>query len=186
MSKASEQTQFKQGNQAWKARSIDGRKPIFNDPDVLHSACLQYFQWVEDNPLMTTELVKYQGEATQVQVPRIRAMTIAGLCIYLDISPSTWAGYSDRPDFLKVTELVESIIYCQKFEGAAADLFNGNIIARELGLADRQEVKNAAALTILRKNHSHVAINLPDNNRDDSLEVAGDLLYSRDNAQREH
>ncbi len=31
------------------------------------------------------------------------------------------------------------MIFVQKFEGAAADLLNANIISRELGLADRQE-----------------------------------------------
>ena len=33
----------------------------------------------------------------------------------------------------------EEIIYNQKFTGAAADLLNPNIIARELGLADKQQ-----------------------------------------------
>nr|WP_261640834.1 DNA-packaging protein [Erwinia mallotivora] len=35
----------------------------------------------------------------------------------------------------------EQIIYNQKFTGAAADLLNANIIARELGLADKREVQ---------------------------------------------
>lgn len=34
----------------------------------------------------------------------------------------------------------EEIIRRQKFEGAAADLFNPNIIARDLGLADKSEL----------------------------------------------
>jgi hypothetical protein len=34
---------------------------------------------------------------------------------------------------------VEEIIRTQKFEGASADLLNPNIIARDLGLADKQD-----------------------------------------------
>jgi len=142
MSKASKQTQFQSGNQAWKGRITHGRKPIFENADSLYAVCLDYFQWCEDTPLMTVKLVKYQGEVKQVQVPKMRAMTIAGLCNFLDISISKWRSYRTNADFLEVTEHAANIIYVQKFEGAAADLFNGNIIARELGLAVKQEVEN--------------------------------------------
>jgi hypothetical protein len=39
-----------------------------------------------------------------------------------------------------VTQKIEDIIRTQKFEGAAADLFNVSIIQRELGLTDRADV----------------------------------------------
>jgi hypothetical protein len=70
----------------------------------------------------------------------MRAMTIAGLCIFLDIAKRTWDGYREREDFLPVVEQIEAIIREQKFVGAAADLLNANIIARDLGLADRTEM----------------------------------------------
>ena len=47
------------------------------------------------------------------------------------------SNYKNNPDFLGVVKEVEEIIYNQKFTGAAADLLNSNIIARELGLADK-------------------------------------------------
>jgi len=149
MSATSEQTQFKVGNDAWKARSTHGRKPKFNDSETLEAACLEYFQWVEDNPLMTFELVKYQGDAKQVQVPRMRATTVAGLCNFLDISMSTWSSYRTKPDFMEVTERVECIIYVQKFEGAAADLLNANIISRELGLADKEVIEETTVPNVM-------------------------------------
>jgi hypothetical protein len=142
MSSASSQTQFKPGNQTWRQRNSHGRPLIFGQPEELRAACNAYFQWVNDNPLIEVELVKYQGEATQVEVPRMRAATLIGLCNFLDIGKSTWHGYRRKPDFSEVTERVESIIYQQKFEGAAAGLLNGNIISRELGLKDRREVKD--------------------------------------------
>lgn len=140
MSEATERNQFKFGNSAWKARSSHGRKPKFASPEAIESACQDYFQWVDDNPLMVVELVKYQGQATQVSVPKMRAMTIVGLCNFLDIGTSTWNDYKTKPDFSDITGRIEAIIYQQKFEGAAADMFNANIISRELGLADKKEL----------------------------------------------
>lgn len=42
-------------------------------------------------------------------------------------------------DFSGITTQVEEIVRTQKFEGASADLLNANIIARDLGLADKHE-----------------------------------------------
>ena len=67
-------------------------------------------------------------------------MTIASLCIYLDINKSTWFDYAKRDGFSDVTTRVEEIIYSQKFQGAASEFFNANIIARDLGLADKSEL----------------------------------------------
>jgi hypothetical protein len=73
----------------------------------------------------------------------MRAMTIAGLCIFLDIDQQTWANYRSYKDFFGVVSRVEAIIRVQKFEGASADLLNANIIARDLGLADKSELTGA-------------------------------------------
>lgn len=43
---------------------------------------------------------------------------------------------------------VETTIYTQKFEGAAVGAFNSNIIARDLGLADKKEID--ASVTVDR------------------------------------
>ncbi len=83
-------------------------------------------------------MVKYQEVATQVELPKMRAMTIAGLCNFLHIGTSTWSDYCVKPDFSEVTTRVESIIWQYKFEGIAADLLNPNFIARELGLAGKR------------------------------------------------
>lgn len=128
------------GNRFWEARSSHGRKPIFEKPEDLWKACVEYFEWVEDNPLEIAELVKFQGEATIATLPKMRAMTIQGLCIFLDIARRTWDSYRENDDFMPVVTRVEEVLYTQKFSGAAADLLNPNIIARDLGLADKKDV----------------------------------------------
>lgn len=130
----------------WKARSSLGRRPIFEDPEQLWAACVEYFAWIDKNPLMAAELVKFQGAAKLAEVPKMRAMTISGLCIFLDISRPTWTEYSNKPEFSAIVSQVEEIIRTQKFEGASADLLNSNIIARDLGLVDKQEHEVKAAI----------------------------------------
>jgi hypothetical protein len=131
------------GNRFWEQRSSHGRNPKFKNPDQLWSACCEYFQWVEDNPLIEMRPFAFQGVVTQDPVPKMRAMTIDGLCLFLDIDDETWRRYRDKDDFRGVVARADKIIRAQKFAGAAADLLNANIIARDLGLADKKELGNA-------------------------------------------
>ena len=131
--------QFQAGNQFWKMRETHGRNPIFETPEQLWVAACEYFQWVEDNPLYEEKIFHSQGIITKDTITKMRAMTIGGLRIFLGICEQTWVNYKNNPDFLGVVKEVEEIIYNQKFTGAAADMLNSNIIARELGLADKQQ-----------------------------------------------
>lgn len=128
------------GNRFWEARSSHGRKPIFASPEDLWEASVEYFAWVEDNPLWEDKVTSYQGINTHEPVAKMRAMTVDGLCIFLDIGKQTWYDYSARDDFSEITTRIESVIRSQKFAGAAAELLNANIIARDLGLADKSEL----------------------------------------------
>jgi len=144
------------GNQFWKARTKHGRDKLFSSADALWDACKEYFQWVEDNPLYEMKAFSFHGIVTQKPIPKMRAMTISGLCIFLDITTTTWYDWRNDKDFSDIITRVEEIIRTQKFEGASADLLNANIIARDLGLADKKEVKGTNEVTIFE---------LPDNGR---------------------
>ena len=133
---------FETGNQWWKARSSHGRKPIFESPEHLWDAACQYFEWNESNPLWEIKSYQYQGVPVQDQIPKLRAMTEGAMCIFLDISVSSWELYKTKDDFSEVTTRICEIIRAQKFQGAASEFFNPNIIARDLGLSDKQDVKN--------------------------------------------
>lgn len=131
---------FAPGNRLWEARSSAGPKPKFSGPEPLWAACVEYFEWVEDNPLWEDKVTSFQGVNAHEPVAKMRAMTIAGLCLFLDIEESTWREWrANRSDLSAVITRAEAVIYEQKFTGAAADLLNPNIIARDLGLADRRE-----------------------------------------------
>jgi DNA-packaging protein gp3 len=149
MSDRDESGRFLPGNRFWEARSSAGPNPKFDGPEPLWAACLEYFAWVQDNPLYADQLVTFQGSATHEPVAKMRAMTLGGLCLFLDITDQTWRDWrADRPDLIGVITRAESVIYQQKFTGAAADLLNPNIIARDLGLADKKELSGGVAITV--------------------------------------
>jgi hypothetical protein len=128
------------GNRFWLARSRHGRKPIFASAAMLEEACADYFKWSDDNPLIEKKPYHANGLITYANVEKMRAMTIGGLCIFIDIAHSTWREWRTREDFSTIVAEVEAIIRNQKFSGAAADMLNANIIARDLGLSDKKEL----------------------------------------------
>jgi hypothetical protein len=100
-------------------------------------------QWVEDNPLWEQKITQYKGDVRVVNIAKMRAMTVESLCLFLGVNVDTWREYSKREDFAAVCEWANSCIRQQKFGGAAADLLNPAIIARDLGLADKREITGA-------------------------------------------
>ena len=142
------------GNQFWKARSSHGRDKIFSTPEVLWDAACEYFQWVEDNPLHEAKAFSFQGESWIESVPKMRAMTIEGLCIFLGVNSKYFNQFESSLDtdsdegkgFSNVICNVKEIIRQQKFVGAAADLLNPNIIARDLGLSDKQDLNHSGRI----------------------------------------
>ena len=138
---AKKDAQFKRGNQFWKLRSTAGPKPTFATPEALQTACMEYFEAVTSTPMQAAELVKHAGKAKVRHVPKMRAMSVEGLCVFLDVSVTTWYRWKDKDsDLREVCLVMQQIMYAQKFEGAAAGMLNAAIVARKLGLADRKEV----------------------------------------------
>jgi hypothetical protein len=127
------------GNQFWKMRSRHGIYPKFETAEALWEACEDYFQWVIDNPLKEQKVFCFQGDITYADVNKMRAMTMEGLYTFLDIGSSSWHEWRTREGFEETVARVERIIRDYKFTGAAADLLNQAIIARDLGLRDGME-----------------------------------------------
>lgn len=144
---------FVAGNQLWRHGSFNPVPRKITDPQKLHELCVEYFDYVENNPLYETVTASYKGMIEYGEVPKMRAMTIEGLCIHIGISVKTWRRWKAEPKadvdgnvtpigeaILAVQEWAETIIRQQKFEGAAAGMLNPLLIARDLGLKDNQKV----------------------------------------------
>lgn len=135
-----------QENQFWKLRCKHDRDKIFSSPDLLWDVSCEYFEWCEAHPLLE---VSIKGkDNTEVAIPKLRPFTLRGLCLYIGCNEAYInqlekysAEKNDKAshDFLDVISRIRDVIYTQKFEGAAVGLFSHNIIARELGLAEKPD-----------------------------------------------
>lgn len=113
-----------------------GKPPKFNSPEEMLGRAYEYFNWCKENTINAIKLFSSQGEVISGVEPKARAMTLDGLWIFLNISKSTWYNYKEKSEYLEVVNIIDSVIREQKFTGAAAGIFNPNIIARDLGLKD--------------------------------------------------
>ncbi len=120
-------------------------------------ACVSYFEWAEDNPLIEAKhYIGPNGKAALAEIPKARVFSIAGLCLHLGIRASHWTQWCDpyhknyKADYQDVIETVHGIIYTQKYEHGMSGLFNTNMIMRDLGMVDKQSIESSQ--------QSHVSI----------------------------
>jgi hypothetical protein len=141
------------GSQYWKRRLKHGKNPNYN-PEELEAKAIEYFQWVEDNPLYEEKIFSYQGVTNVGKVEKQRAMTLVAFRLFADISHTTWDNYVAKDNYIAIITHIKDIIYTQKLEGAASDLFNANIIARELGMTDKTATEHTGEVnTVVTVNY---------------------------------
>lgn len=124
---------FKPGNEIWQVRTNHGRDALFNNPEKLKEAAVNYFEWCKSNP----RFVK--------GIPVTRPYLLEGFMVYLETSHQWWYQFKKRcikkqeSDFLAVIEWIEETMYNQKVEGAACGEYQPMIIARLVGLREQQQ-----------------------------------------------
>jgi len=124
----------------WNVQSSFGSQPNFNNANDLWVAAQEYFEWAEDHPLCLEKGFSYQGKVSIEKFSKIRAMSIGGLCLFIGISRELFEQFELQKEFRLVVQRIKDVIFEQKFAGAAAELLNPVMIARDLGLSDRKEL----------------------------------------------
>ncbi len=129
-------------NQFWKNVKNPGAPIKFKTPEILWKKACKYFQWCDDNPLKEEKLFHYQSKITRDTVSKMRAYTLVELCLFLGVNEAYFRQFdtNNNKDFSTIIARIRETIYTQKFTGAAADLLNPNIIARDLGLVEKKEL----------------------------------------------
>ncbi len=119
-------------------------RPKSITPSEFWERAKDYFQWCSKNPWNRVDPVKAGDRfGEHVNTPIDRPFTIQGLCLYIGIDDNTFSRYEKQEgyeEYWAITRAIKNIIYTQKFEGAAVGVFNQNIIARDLGLTEKQEI----------------------------------------------
>lgn len=123
-----------------------GRPRAFGSPIEMWERAVEYFEWCEKSTINESKVFNNQGEIVNALIPHMRAMTQHGLCSFLNIGVSTWHDYKNKAEFSEVTEAIEQVMYEQKFTGAAAGMLKENIIARDLGIIDKDDGKISAVV----------------------------------------
>jgi hypothetical protein len=127
------------GNKFWEHRKKHGRDYEFKTAKELEEAAEIYFQ-TADKTVIEEEVphVKLGTVKLKKKVPYLKEDLAE------EIGVSAWRvieAYKDRgEDFLQVVSRIENRITGNKKRGAYVGVFNSNIVARDLGLKDSQEV----------------------------------------------
>lgn len=111
------------------------------------------FKDFKKKDLIYSHQVSKGGEL--IKIPHIPPLTWAGFDTWLwhnDIVVDT-RQYRDNiqqryTEFISVIRAITQEMYANKFEGAAVGIYNANIIARDLGLAEKTDNKTAVIKTI--------------------------------------
>lgn len=136
------------GNQFWKLADPEclGRPLNFKTPQDLWDRSKEYFAECDDNPLEVSEVTTTEkGMFSKIKLHKV-PYTWEGLYVFLGIS--NLDRYKEKKEFVGIITHIGNVIRNQKFSGAAAGLFNSNIIARDLGLSDKTESKISGEVDI--------------------------------------
>jgi len=131
------------GNKYWQFRNKHGRDFKYT-PMEWEEESAKYFEYMSDKVWNKKEAIKSGDLAgTLIDIPTLTPLSIESFCLFMDIDRGTWDNYESNQDnykdFFNITTRVRAIIESNQFEGATVGAYNPNIIARKLGLVDRQE-----------------------------------------------
>lgn len=124
----------------WTRKRKGGCVPEFLHSDHLWSAACEYFEWAVANPLIEQKPMSIAGELVIAEIEKPRVFTFEAMCLYLDVSHRSYMRWRKDERFMDACEKIDAVVYSQKFEGAAAGFFNANLISRDLGLAEKQDL----------------------------------------------
>lgn len=129
------------GNNYWQFRNKHGRDFAYT-PDAFWEEAVSYFEWISNKVWNKKDPIKSGDLAgTLIDIPTQTPMSISSFCLYADIDENTFQRYEKSEgyeDFWAITKTIKLIIESQQFEGATVGAFNPNIIAKKLGLVDKQ------------------------------------------------
>ena len=132
-----------------------GKPRSFESPQDLWEKACEYFEHCVNNPIETEDFIKSGHKAgNKITLNKAIPFTIAGLCIYLGVNTKYFNDFNDMIKeknadgadeelslYSEVICAIRDVIWTQKFNGAAVGLFQHQLIAMELGMAQKVDQK---------------------------------------------
>jgi hypothetical protein len=142
--------QFQKGNSFWKERLKDGRYFKIKTKEKLLDLVTGYFEYCEQNPMPFDSYYTSKGELRVNYKPR--PFTKGGLALYCGYAGwDKFCNLKKEPDYAEIITYAEELIFEQKYTNAAIGVFKENLIARDLGIADKQVNDGEITVNINRK-----------------------------------
>ena len=117
-------------------------------PEKLWELFCDYVKKEAESPMFKTEYVGQEGD--KVQTPLQVPITFEGFeCYVADLGIIQDLGdYSknddDRyTDYAPIITRIRENCFVQNYKGAAVGLFNANLVAKKLGLVEKQDIKQS-------------------------------------------
>jgi hypothetical protein len=121
-----------------------GRPKNIESPEQLWLLFRQYMKWAKENPRTKQDFVGKDGNEIERMLER--PLTWVGFEVYClermiisDLGDYERNKENRYAEFATIVRAIKRYIEQDQFEGAAVGLYKENIIARKLGLADKQE-----------------------------------------------
>ena len=150
-----------EGNNYWNFRDKHGRSFKYT-PESLWEEAVKYFDWMSERVWNKKESIKSGDMAGKtMDVPTSTPFSCDSFCLFADISGETFRNYQSNKeeykDFFEVATRIRKIIDSQQFEGATVGVYNPNIIARTLGLADKTDITTKGKGINEKKDYSNLS-----------------------------
>lgn len=132
---------FQKGNQLWRLAKNAGQ-PRKYTPEELMEKANEYFEFCDQNKWMKYDVIKSGPDVGKViEIPLTIPYTLEGLAVYLGLD---FCFFRDNKkghgEYSAVIKKIYEIIENHQLTGASVGVFNHQIIARKLGLADKQNI----------------------------------------------
>lgn len=124
----------------WLQADPSSSKALFASPNDLWEAAQSYFNWAMNNPILNNIPVVFRGVRSFATESKPRALSIRGFATYCGVSVKKIEKYRTMDGFDNVMDVVDQIIYTQKFEYAAVNIMNPGLIARDLDISEKIDI----------------------------------------------
>lgn len=122
--------------QGWGSLKHNPRK--FETQEELIELFMEYVEYMDTQSFYEDKAFTIGGKIEHTKLKRGGPLTLTSWLLYINLDMSNWySNYRDNEDFAHAVKLIDMFIKDHKFRGAAAGVYNANIISRDLGLADR-------------------------------------------------
>jgi len=129
-------------------------KKNIETPDKLWQLFVDFKKWLKDKPIYKHEFNAKVGDI--VSIPLERPLTwsrfdcyVRDLGVITDLEDYRQNRDNRYTDYGGVITRINSEMSSDKFEGAAVGIFNANIIARDLGMVDKQATEHTGKIIVL-------------------------------------